>query len=120
MLKVLSLQMIRSVLLFLICGVVHCDAVETLSSKTCIQACSFIDGNEEVCHQCAKSPPITYNMCEFACEHSHGLYDLILICRKCLKNKQMLKDICFFQCDITALVNNKQLCRMCAQYENNK
>lgn len=77
----------------------------TLTDKDCIMACKDQTKPKfnEICAKCVRSPPITADMCIFACNKSvHNEINMYSVCLQCAVNPPPSAKLCRYACQRTA------------------
>lgn len=102
----------------------HTTAIYTYTDSQCIYACTnpnaYLKFNIFTCQRCAVDPPITSDMCKYACNYSDQRSPIGLVCGKCYKEKpELMTTICNEECD-NGKNNDSRLCENCNTHNNKR
>ena len=100
-----------------------CAKTVELTDRMCIVACMNNDAYphfKQICTRCRHNPPITGNMCLFACDH-----DILLstVCATCAYKPPKNKRLCNHACEKASFswaAYYKKICTACEQYAREK
>ena len=97
--------------------------VESYDARTCEIVCSYTEypGNLPICVKCSDDPPISYDMCYFACGTTKVTKTTVVllgrICAKCFASHMglVMAIVCDAHCKkgISISDKNKRLCGKC-------
>ena len=87
------------------------------TSDQCVSACSNqqFANDATLCRKCSRNPPLTYQMCTFACDDLTGEPVLDRICQTCAKRAPPTSPMCVHACDSTFIGEYMEICLRCEE-----
>ena len=114
-------QMMRRAVTTLLIFLSVCTHAAPYDDRTCIDVCAFTEypGNIHMCRECSEYPPISHDLCYFACAtkrlNESNFFYLSTICFKCfnLTHGRIMKNVCNKHCRMDTPKKSARLCGKC-------
>ena len=107
--------MLKIFLATIVVCLVITQLTEAYTVSRCKNACgnTYISRNARICSECARNPPINYEMCFHACGNTFQS-DLRTICDKCVTRVDLSDQMCIKACGNTFSSQYRQICSRAA------